>query len=248
MARTFVAANSDYLSSSAPLVATSLTQASVEVWFGVSGYANDDHMLLTWSPTYWTTNSFAIIPNSSSGNFDVFMHQASLDLFSGVQIARSRIPTGTRHHLVVTLDRTVAGVSGFTGVGVYLNGAAIAADVNSPPAAAFSSDFGTQTLYAMASHSPLRYCDGVLAEVAFWATILSGADVTALYNSGAGRLATDVASGALAAYWKVCGDAAPEPPTVGTTSLTVNGAPAKYPHPIATCAAAADYTWLRYAR
>lgn len=65
---------------------------------------------------------------------------------------------------------------------------------------------------------------GDAAEVAIWNVALADGEVALL---AAGRSPTVVQPAALVAYWRIPGNASPEPPTVGANSLSLSGSPGK---------------------
>jgi hypothetical protein len=85
-----------------------------------------------------------------------------------------------------------------------------------------TSTFGNKALNLMCRNNTSLFGAGRIAEVAIWAGV--NLDATEASNLAGGTLPTSIQAGSLKHYWKLCGTSSPEPDSVGSASMTVNGA------------------------
>jgi hypothetical protein len=94
------------------------------------------------------------------------------------------------NHLVLIRNTTTKALQ------LYVNGVS----VYSSSIAAIS----TNNIFILGTlNGTANYLNGTLDEVSIWNTALSGTDITNLYNSGNGNLATNYSSANLLAYWRM---------------------------------------------
>lgn len=217
------------LTSAATVNLSGSQKCALSFWLWWVGYANDDDLALDFG-TGSSAGGFTVDPNAaSSTRFTVFTYDAGASNLASTDVNRTEIAAGQWNHIVVNFDRALAG--GTAVHEFYINGAA-AVDNNHNSTGNPTGNFGNLTLYLMSRSGSSLFGAGRIAEVALWSGIeLSSGNVSSLYNSGAGVVATSVQSGSLAYYWPLCGAASPEPATTGGVDMTVTGA-LEVSHPI----------------
>lgn len=189
-------------------------KGSYALWLWVNSYGGANQVALAHYTGGSSTPRIRIIPDNVLGTFYVEYVDAAA---SSGEITR---PTqGQWNHIVVNVDLTKASSEIDS---IYVNGSSVSvtrnADGNNSgnlPNATNANDFNIGADFGTVSLA------GRVAEVAIWGgIILSGADVTSLYNSGSGTAATNVQNGNLVYYWQLCSDGTA---TTGGVNLTVNG-------------------------
>lgn len=213
---------------------------SADAAVNMSAYQKGAYAMWLWVDSYGGSNQAALahFNNTSTPRVRIFPDNALGTFY--VEYVDSAISTGeiTRptagqwNHIVVNIDITKASSEIDT---IYVNGSSVSVTRNSdgnnsgnlPPAPTVND-------FCLASdNASSAFMAGRMAEVALWGGILlSGTDVTNLYNSGNGTSATNVQNGNLVYYWQICGTASPEPPTTGTPNLTLVNSPTQVAHPI----------------
>lgn len=212
---------------------SAVNAVSVSLWLWIDTYGNEDKMLIELGNDYTNFNSAFVV--------DVFAQNVVEPALlgnngtNGADYDFTAFATGTWHHLVFIFDKSQAGSSAGE-VDLYVNGSL----QSKTPFASVdnSNNFGSHTFYVMARGAASNFIDGRIADVAIWKSRLSGGNVTSL-NGGT---LPNAISPAADFYWKLCGDASPEPATSGGINLTLANAPTKVSHPgtiAASCASAA---------
>ncbi len=176
---------------------------------------------------YPSNGSFAMVADDATGLSEVLVKDAS-----GTSLYTFPQPTSNVwHHWVVNVDWSLAGANKIPNV--WVDGAS--QTLTNVTATAGAGPFGNLATRLQSVDGASYPQQGSLAEVAFWGGInFSLADAQALYNAGAGVVATSVQNASLKEYWQLCGIAQPEPATTGGITLTlgsVNG-PLGIGHPI----------------
>ena len=119
------------------------------------------------------------------------------------------------NHLVLIRNTTTKALQ------LYVNGVS----VYSSSIAAIS----TNNIFILGTlNGTANYLNGTLDEVSIWNTALSGTDITNLYNSGNGNLATNYSPANLQAYWRMNGSGTDRTAVdeQGTYDGTLNNFPA----------------------
>ena len=140
------------------------------------------------------------------------------------------INTGTWYHYALVYDKTLA----TNEVTIYVNGTAVTQDRQNNNNN--TNQFGNHLLHIMNTNSG-SWRDGNIADLAIWKSSLSTGNIASLAG---GTLPTSITP-TPDYYWKICGDASPEPATIGGVSLSLVGSPTKVDHPATiagSCAAA----------
>ncbi len=207
-----------------PAIASSSTNRSFCLWFNASAYD--------------ATVARRLLNHQSGGTLTMDLRvdvAGNLSYIGGYAVTDGswnapEPSTGSWHHVCVTHVAT----SSVNEPLIYIDGVSQTVTENTNPGGAVDS--ATQTYLIGNTVAANRVFTGKIAEVAIWSTILSGANVTSLYNSGSGARADTI--GTPTAYYTLCGNASPEPDEMGGTAATVTGALAT-DHPFSNCGAAA---------
>lgn len=199
------------------------SQIAISLWLYWDAFSNNDMVALessSFSTGSGTDSTFTIVPNDGSGVFLVAIRGDTGASFANI----TRPSAGVYHHYVINID--AATVNDFPSIYFDAISQAITHTGNDVTALAYTTRF----LNVMSRDNSSLFAAGRVAELAIWTNInLSGTDVTNLF---AGVSPLSVQGGNLVHYWRVCGDTAPELPTIGTVNMTVNGA-TKVAHPSA---------------
>ena len=118
-------------------------------------------------------DGWVLILLQSTQKFGFFMD--ATDSFS---VANAVTDTNL-HHVLVTVDRTGAGL-----VTIYIDGVDVS--LTQPSVASEELSVTTDFSIGMDAYATSNQTDGVIDEVAIWSKVLTQAEVTDLYNSGAG--------------------------------------------------------------
>lgn len=213
------------LRSASNLSLSGVDKITFAMWFWWDTYSEDTDVLVDYGDG-GTSQGFAIIPNFSNGTFDGQWYDAGAVNVSHVQFARSNATAGAWHLIVATIDLSLS-THEFSHIYIDNNdiGLTWVNDFNQ------SGNFANNPLTIFSNNLTL-FGAGRGAEVAIWpGLVLSAADVSALWNGGAGVDARNVQGGSLGYYWQLCGTASPEPALVGGINLNVTGA-TSVAHPI----------------
>lgn len=150
---------------------------SFSCWVNGESYPSDDMPI------------FSKRDSSENGYSLRYQHGDNRLLFSINNIQKmitTTLTAGNWYHIVVTYDASA-------GAGkVYVNGSLL----SSPTGYATSINTNT-TDFALGGYPSVAfvtYWDGLIDEVGIWSTVLSGTDVTTIYNSGSG-IPYELASG-----------------------------------------------------
>jgi hypothetical protein len=157
-----------------------------------------------------TFNYFAAIADFATANNPA---KALCRDASNIFSSRDGLTINTWHHIVAVFVSTISRF-------VYLNGVAGAesTDLVAPAIAAIP----TTAIGMMRDFTPQDPFSGKIAEVAIYNAALSGANVTSLYNAGAGTPATNVAGANLVGYYKLIDDLVD---SIAAANLTGSGSP-----------------------
>lgn len=193
---------------------------SISFWLWWDAFASNDDGAL--SHGYDTgTNFFRVTPNNGSGDFR--LAQAGNVGSNTAAYDRATISVSAWHHFVAIFDRTQAANE----VDLYMDGS-ILTPTSRPDTNNNTNNFSSDEFNLMFhSIAGAGYGAGRLADVAIWTSVLSGANITSL----AGSVLPDAISPAPAHYWKICGNGANEPATVGSINLSLIAVPFKVAHP-----------------
>jgi hypothetical protein len=210
-------------------------QIAVQMWLWVDSFSNTDRLAMELSEDIDNGHTDAFLANS--GNSTTGQFSVGMALGSGVYNERSFIQPsgGAWHHIVFNINRGQPGSNEI--LSVFVDG--VSQLLQTEFAGDSTGNFGSYPLNLMARNCASLWLAGRIAEVAIWGGVtLSPADIATLYNNGNGRLATEV--GSVTHYWRLLGDASPEPATVGGVNMNVTGA-TQVTHPFAptTCR-----TWI----
>lgn len=192
------------------------TLVSISVWLYWDAYANDNDLALETN-TFATGNpaEVQLNPNSSAPS-GVFLVNVNADVGNN-SVTFTRPSAAAWHHYLINID---IGHATQEVRSVYVDGSSVTLTGNQTNNN--TQGFGSEVWYLMSRENTSLFGAGRIADLAFWSGInLSGTDAT---NLNGGTAPTSVESGSLVFYWKMCGDASPEPYTTGGINLTVNSA------------------------
>lgn len=127
---------------------------------------------------------------------------------------------GNWHHVVVSFDRGVVATTYLDGVQVNVTEITGTRDFTTSPALA--TNIGEDGTGNYNSADGPRFEDGMFDEVAIWRRIVTGEEVSIIYNSGLSGVGLDEAAGAIAGQWDF--DNADLSPTVGGPIAYADGA------------------------
>lgn len=132
------------------------------------------------------------------------------------------VSTGSWQHLLYTVDNSLT----HSNYAIYYNGSS---QSESAGADGTGSRLATESI-AIGSrhHTPDRYYDGSIAEIATWTTQLTAADALKLSLSYSPFF---VKPAALVSYWEINGRNSPEIDRVGGYDMTLNAGPTWAAHP-----------------
>jgi hypothetical protein len=207
-------------------------QIAVQMWLWWDAFDNNDSLAMEFSADHNAqTNAFIVNPEDSGfAHFVVGYH-----VVAGTYNTRGieQPSPGGWHHVVFNIDRSQPGTGEITSI--FVDG--VSKVLQTDAVADSVGNFGNHTLYLMSRGCASLWGAGRIAEVAIWGGVnLSASQVASLYNSGNGALANTV--GSVTHYWRLIGDASPEPATVGGINVTVTGA-TQVTHPFAPAATGA---------
>lgn len=231
-----------YLHSASAIDLSAYTKGAYAFWLWADSYGNvDNHYALTQARD--ALPRVEALPDTNGGGW-----RAGLINDATTIASITRPSAGAWHHYVINLDITKSSGEIDT---LYVDG--VAASLSFVFDQDNTGNLPNRILDLMTTvtgGSPAGLLAGRIAEVAIWGGILlAQADVDNLYNSGGGRLATDVQSGSLVHYWRIEGDTSPEPASVGGIDLTVVGATSvAHPFTLTTNAGAVASPFFRIKR
>jgi hypothetical protein len=205
------------LQTASALAAFVSPSSAVSVWLWVDSYAGGTELALEYSTDVGAGDGFLMFPNPGSGRFEIQNRNGG-----GITDVSSfaRPSAAAWHHYVLNFGD----VTGVQLISAYVDGSSVSL-TRDATGIGNSSAFGSKVLYLLARANTSLWTAGRIAEVAIWDGVnFAQGDVDALYNSGAGALATNVQSGTLKYYCRLLGDVSPEPSLVGGIDMTVNGA------------------------
>jgi len=171
MARSFLAGSSSY--QSIALTLSSYQKLSMSVWLFWDGFANDDQLMMEYSPNFTTQPGWLIDPNSSSTKFDLFVSQGGG--YNGGTFTRPS--DGVWHHYLFWIDMSLGTA---LEVGCYIDGNSQSiTQTQSNDCSAYN--FTDTTLYLMSRAGTNYFGSGDIAEFALWpGIVLSEADANTL--------------------------------------------------------------------
>jgi len=222
MARQFTAASSQYLERAAAVVTA--VPCTLACWYKPVS-AGALYILMEVSLVDSTSDGFLIYQNS-----DGTIVAAQRGSATATSASTASVSSGTWAHACVVF-------SAINLRAAFLNGGAKgAADVTSVTTGTVNRTLlGAQYVSAGTKNA---FLDGPMCDAAIWNVALSDAEVASL-ASGTSPLSIQASN--LQAYWKLCGDASPEPDASGNgRDLTVVG-PTKVDNPtplLSRCAVA----------
>lgn len=205
---------------------------SISFWLYWDAFANDDDIAVETQSVATggaSDSTFTVDPNAAAGSFLVGVIGGA----GGSFVTFTRPSAAAWHHYLVNIDVN----SAIDIPTVYLDAASQVLTHTGANNGVGSLIFSnTRKLNLMSRDNASLFGAGRIADVAVWTGVnLSGADATSL-NGGASP--TSISPGNLLYYWKLCGDASPEPPTTGSIDMTVTGA-TQVANPTAIAAACA---------
>ena len=186
------------------------TQTSWQFWMNVAAYDATARRLFD---TNDATNLGQSVNMSNAGTL---VYQYNRSTTAGVWT----IPTPSAaawHHIVITYD----GSATTNNPVIYVDGVSQTVTTAQTPVGTLGA--GNVQLYVGNRSDTLRVFNGSMEEAAVWNVILTGANVTSLYNAGAGALATSVQNANLKGYWQLCGGSPEADASTGAHPLTVSG-------------------------
>jgi len=219
MARQFNGTNQS-LQSASTINLSTYNKITVAYWINVNAYSATYVHVETSAISDSTAGTFGIFSDNTANQYIQLVGDAGA---SNVSVAHPS--AGAWHHYVHIYDFTAS--STFEIPQVWIDAVA-----QNPTGAGPNNtvNFGNFALNLMSRNNTTYFTPGQFGEFAIWGNYLfNQTDVSALYNGGppsGGALATTVQSGSLVYYNQIRGTTSPEPATVGTVALTVNGATA----------------------
>lgn len=173
----FELSNSESLSN-AGITAGNGGDFSISMWVNYEAFTHDGN-LFTYGPAS-VANMLRIVLGTAGGN------KMTVEWWDNAVAHSSRTFTlpasslGTWYHIVATFDVS----AGQTGILLYQDGSAVTPTEGDNAA---SSRSNTTELFALASfRASSNYFDGLQDEIGIWDRVLTSAEVTSLYNGGAG--------------------------------------------------------------
>ncbi len=208
---------SDYVVTASALTLSGSPKLTLAFWLWWDAYDNlDANSLLALGNGTSQTGTIYLAPNSTAGTFKAFVLDAPATQFS-YEFARPS--AAAWHHYVMSMDRSLTGAAQLTGL--WVDGAT-PGSLAIVTADDLTGNWIDDVVYSMSYLSGTFPGAGRLAEEAWYSGYnFVQADVDALYNGGAGAIASAV--GTPTYYWRIPGLASPEPFSVGGINLTVSG-------------------------
>ena len=153
---------------------------SMSVWVNVTTAPSSGNLSILFDHLYGNTTSgmeYDLAYDNRSGQPCTAPALTFVRAGSATDIACANVTlsTGTWHHIVGTYDGST--------LTLYEDGTSIATHSSTAGGANFGSTGGVATLAAWGGGN---YLSGLVDEAGIWSSALTAADVTALYNSGAG--------------------------------------------------------------
>ena len=183
-AATFTAASSQNLHAADSTSLHQTTALSVSLWFKLTSIVANQAIGGRW--TYQTDGDWMIqLVPVSGDNIRVFIANAINDNGSNFgDTSGLGLTTATWYHLAVVYDGTQGTNAGR--LKIYLNAIAQTLTFTGTIAAALTGAT-TQLRWGQFGGGLDRFLDGALDEIGLWSRVLSAAEVTQLYNGGAGK-------------------------------------------------------------
>jgi hypothetical protein len=216
VSRSFNGTSQSLQSASALAAVSGVARIAVAFWINTTFAADDDILLELSANSNTNAGSFKVIANESATN--TFW----CDMPGNVgKNPRSRTaPTGSVwHHVLWNLN--FAGTQWLEVESLYIDGV-VATLTDQIGTGNNTGTFGSYVLNVMSRNNASLFADGAMADLCIWApsSALGSTDVTALQTARA----STVRNSEIIYYWPLAGSTSPEPASIGTIALTVNGA------------------------
>jgi len=186
----YIAANSEALSIVDNPSLTFTTALSISFWIKQATLAKDRAFIGKW--TYQTDGGFVIQSCDSSdaagtaGDMSIFIATSAADSGAGCRMDfnDADMTAGSFFHVVMVYDGSLSGNA--NRLKLWINNVAKTLTVGAGAVpASLLADTAVFYLGEWGGTLP-RYFDGILDEVGLWSRAITGAEVTTLYNGGAG--------------------------------------------------------------
>jgi len=168
--------SSQYLSATDPAILDGLSKFSISLWLKFESIADDMMPVTKWGATLATNQAWRLI--TSGGKLQLVIGTGSA---SGTVTANQAISTGVWYHVAFTWDGSLSSGSRAK---AYVDGSDVTLSDGTPATMlAGSADFIVGNRTGLPSGG---YYDGVVDELGIANDVVTGAEVTTLYNAGAG--------------------------------------------------------------
>jgi hypothetical protein len=218
VSRTFNGTNQSLQSAAALASLSGVARIAIGFWINTTFAADDDILLELSANSNSNAGAFKVIAADSGSTklyADVFGNVGKADGFlSGANPSNS-----TWHHILINLN--FGNAAGSEVESFYIDGS-VAGSTNGGTPANNTGTFGSYVLNVMSRNNASLFADGSMADLCIWApsSTMTGTDATALTTARADT----VRNSEIAYYWPLAGSTSPEPASIGSTALTVNGA------------------------
>jgi hypothetical protein len=193
------------------------SKLAVSYWLWWDSFSNNNAIAIESTANYNSNpGAFIVNPNDSATSAYQSALKGAAAEYNDGNFARPS--AASWHHYLHNYD---TGLATNEYIDAYLDGSlqTLSRVLNDNTTVTFIDSL----LNLMSRNNASLFGAGRIAEVAIWGGVnLTGTDATDLFNGT--KLPTDIQAGSLKHYWKLCGVASPEPATVGSVAMTVNGA------------------------
>jgi hypothetical protein len=217
VSRSFNGTSQSLQSASALAAVSGVARIAVGFWINTV-FTNDDDILLELSAnSNSNAGAFKVIGNEWGTNAFWVDVNGNLGKYPRTVVAPSN---SAWHQVVVNLN--FANTTWAEIESIWIDGTSRTMTDQTATGSNNTGTFGSYVLYVMSRNNASLFADGAMADLCIWApsSALGSTDVTALQTARA----STVRNSEIIYYWPLAGSTSPEPASIGTIALTVNGA------------------------